>query len=479
MSIRQTTAAKTPAPEQEPVSSEEVYARHKKVYPREVHGIFANLRVLGVVLLLGLFYGVAWLQWNGHQAVLLDLPARKFYIFGLTFWPQDFFYFAWLLIIAALTLFYVTALAGRLWCGYACPQTVWTEIFLWIERKIEGSRNRQIKRDTGKMTTAKFRVKALKHFVWIAFSLYTGFTFVGYFTPIRELAVELTRFNLGPWETFWICFYGFATYGNAGWMREQVCIYMCPYARFQSAMFDKDTLIIAYDEQRGEPRGSRKRGGDPRESGLGDCIDCTLCVQVCPTGIDIRQGLQYQCIGCAACIDVCDQIMEKMDYPKGLIRYTTEHSMSGKLTHILRPRTIMYTLLLVALSAGLVYAISQRTALELDIIRDRNSLYRETNTGLVENVYTLKVINMDEKPHRYVLEVSGEKSGLKNLELVTNDQNIDVPAGEVLNLPVAVRLDPAQLQRAANQIEFILYAKDDPKLYHRENARFLGPVMAR
>ncbi len=479
MSIRQTTAAKTPAPEQEPVSSEEVYARHKKVYPREVHGIFANLRVLGVVLLLGLFYGVAWLQWNGHQAVLLDLPARKFYIFGLTFWPQDFFYFAWLLIIAALTLFYVTALAGRLWCGYACPQTVWTEIFLWIERKIEGSRNRQIKRDTGKMTTAKFRVKALKHFVWIAFSLYTGFTFVGYFTPIRELAVELTRFNLGPWETFWICFYGFATYGNAGWMREQVCIYMCPYARFQSAMFDKDTLIIAYDEQRGEPRGSRKRGGDPRESGLGDCIDCTLCVQVCPTGIDIRQGLQYQCIGCAACIDVCDQIMEKMDYPKGLIRYTTEHSMSGKLTHILRPRTIMYTLLLVALSAGLVYAISQRTALELDIIRDRNSLYRETNTGLVENVYTLKVINMDEKPHRYVLEVSGEKSGLKNLELVRNDQNIDVPAGEVLNLPVAVRLDPAQLQRAANQIEFILYAKDDPKLYDRENARFLGPVMAR
>jgi len=479
MSPSQTTAGKTPAPAQEPVSSDEVYAKHRKVYPREVHGIFANLRVLGVTLLLGLFYGVAWLQWNGHQAVLLDLPARKFYIFGLTFWPQDFFYFAWLLVIAALTLFYVTSLAGRLWCGYACPQTVWTEIFLWIERKIEGSRNQQMKRDSGKMTPAKFRVKALKHFVWISFSLYTGFTFVGYFTPIRELAVEITRLNLGPWETFWVLFYGFATYGNAGWMREQVCIYMCPYARFQSAMFDKDTLIIAYDEQRGEPRGSRQRGIEPREAGLGDCIDCTLCVQVCPTGIDIRKGLQYQCIGCAACIDVCDQVMDKMSYPKGLIRYTTEHAISGKVTHILRPRTVMYTLLLLALSAGLVYAITQRTPLELDIIRDRNSLYREMSSGLVENVYTLKVINMDVKPHRYVLEVSGETSGLKSLELIRNNQPIDVPSGEVLTLPVAVRIDPAELRKVANKIEFIVYAEDDPKLSRREIARFLGPVMSR
>jgi cytochrome c oxidase accessory protein FixG len=468
-----------PAPQKEPVSSEEVYARHKKVYPREVHGIFANLRVLGVTLLLGLFYGVAWLQWDGHQAVLLDLPARKFYIFGLTFWPQDFFYFAWLLVIAALTLFYVTSLAGRLWCGYACPQTVWTEIFLWIERKVEGSRNQQMKRDAGGMTSTKFRVKALKHFIWIAFSLYTGFTFVGYFTPIRELSVSMVNFNLGPWETFWVFFYGFATYGNAGWMREQVCIYMCPYARFQSAMFDKDTLIIAYDEQRGEPRGSRKRGSDPREAGLGDCVDCTLCVQVCPTGIDIRDGLQYQCIGCAACIDVCDQVMEKMDYPKGLVRYTTEHAMSGKHTHIVRPRTIMYTLLLLLLSAGLVYAITQRTAVELDIIRDRNSLYRENASGLVENVYTLKVINMDVKPHRYTLEVTGESSGLEGLTLIKSDQPIDVPSGEVLNLPVSVSIDPIQLKRPANQIEFILTAEDDPKLTRREVARFLGPVMSR
>jgi len=289
----------------------------------------------------------------------------------------------------------------------------------------------------------------------------------------------MTRFNLGPWETFWIFFYGFATYGNAGWMREQVCIYMCPYARFQSAMFDKDTLVIAYDERRGEPRGSRKRGIVPREAGLGDCIDCTLCVQVCPTGIDIRKGLQYQCIGCAACVDVCDQVMDKMGYPRGLVRYTTEHAMSGKRTKIIRPRTIMYTLLLVALSAGLVYAIAQRTPLELDVIRDRNSLYRETNTGLVENVYTLKIINMDVEPHRYTLQVSGEKSGLKDLELIMQDKSIDVPAGEVLTLPVSVRIDPVQLRSVANKIEFILYADDDPDLHYREVARFLGPVTSR
>ncbi len=469
-----------PEPDQAPPEAEEAYAAHKKVYPREVHGLFANLRVAGVTVLLGLFYGVVWLPWDGHQAVLLDLPARKFYIFGLTFWPQDFFFFAWLLVIAALTLFYVTSLAGRLWCGYACPQTVWTEIFLWIERKVEGSRNQQIKRDKAAMTPAKFHVKALKHLIWITFSLFTGFTFVGYFTPIRELAVSFVTFSLGPWETFWIFFYGFATYGNAGWLREQVCIYMCPYARFQSAMFDKDTLIIAYDERRGDPRGSRKRNIDPHEVGLGDCVDCTLCEQVCPTGIDIRDGLQYQCIGCAACIDVCDEVMDKMGYQKGLIRYTTEHAMAGKVTHVMRPRTIMYTLLLVALTIGMLYGISQRMPLDLDVIRDRNSLYRETNEGLIENVYNLKIINMDESNHRYQLEVSGEKAGIEGLELELNDTVIDIESGEVLNFPVSVRVDPIELKRASAEIEFILYAEDAPdKLRRHKSARFLGPVTSR
>jgi len=328
-------------------------------------------------------------------------------------------------------------------------------------------------------STAKLRTKATKHFIWIVFSLYTGFTFVGYFTPIRELAIEMINFNLSPWETFWVFFYGFATYGNAGWMREQVCIYMCPYARFQSAMFDHDTLVISYDEQRGDPRGSRKKGVDPYQAGLGDCVDCTLCVQVCPTGIDIRDGLQYQCIGCASCIDVCDQVMDKMGYSQGLVRYTTENAMAGRQTRIARPRIIMYTLLLLVLSLGLVYAISQRTPLQLDVIRDRNSLYRETMQGLVENIYTLKIINMDKRAHYYRVDVSGAESGLDDLQLVMRTPLVEVPAGEVLSLPLSVQIDPVQLKRAANQIEFTLTAEDDPGLTGSRNARFLGPVMSR
>ncbi|MEE9494159.1 MAG: cytochrome c oxidase accessory protein CcoG [Gammaproteobacteria bacterium] len=460
-----------PSPEQGSGDGE-MYAKHKKVYPREVHGLFANLRLLGVTSLLGLFYGVAWLNWNGHQAVLFDLPARKFYVFGLTFWPQDFFFFAWLLIIAALALFYFTALAGRLWCGYACPQTVWTEAFLWIERKVEGSRNQQIKRDNQPMNAAKFRVKALKHFIWIAFSLFTGFTFVGYFTPIRELSVSIMSFSLGPWELFWVLFYGFATYGNAGWMREQVCIYMCPYARFQSAMFDKDTLVISYDEERGDPRGSRKKGTDAAEKGLGDCIDCTLCVQVCPTGIDIRNGMQYECIGCAACIDVCDQVMEKMGYEKGLVRYTTENTMQGKPTHLLRPRIIMYTVILLMLAAGLVYAISQRVPVELDILRDRNSLYRETNQGLVENIYAVRIINMDEVPHTFNLSISG----LEGAKLVASKNDVLVASGELFNLPVSVQLDPIVLKSTSTDIEFTVTVEGRPDLSRTETGRFVGPL---
>ncbi|WJW75636.1 cytochrome c oxidase accessory protein CcoG [Thiohalobacter sp. IOR34] len=451
---------------------EPIYQKRKKIYAREVQGPFARLRWLAVLVLLGLYYFLPWIDFDGHQSVLFDLPDRKFYLFGLTFWPQDFFYLAWLLVIAALALFFFTTLAGRLWCGYACPQTVWTEVFMWIEHRIEGDRPKQMKLDRMPLNATKFRIKATKHLLWLLFSAWTGFTFVGFFTPIRELSTSLMNLSLGPWESFWIFFYGFATYGNAGWLREQVCIYMCPYARFQSAMFDKDTLVIAYDEKRGEPRGARKRGADPQALGLGDCIDCTLCVQVCPTGIDIRNGLQYQCIGCAACIDVCDQVMEKMGYPKGLIRYTTENRMEGKSSHILHFRTLLYGGLLLLLSAGLVYSISQRVPVGLDIIRDRNTLYRETDTGLIENVYILKLINMDERPHSYTLKAEG----LPELELDTGREQIEVPAGSVINLPLRLRIDPINLKQPSNEISFTLQAVDDPSIHIEQRARFLGPA---
>jgi len=448
-----------------------LYAKRQKVYPREVHGLFASLRFAGVVVLMGIYYLLPWVQWKGQQAVLLDLPARKFHFFEVTFWPQDFIYLTSLLIIAALSLFFFTALAGRLWCGYACPQTVWTEVFLWIERRIEGDRGKQMKLDKAPWSAHKVWIKGLKHFVWIALSLWTGYTFVGYFTPIRELGTSVLAFQTGPWETFWLLFYGFATYGNAGWLREQVCIYMCPYARFQSAMFDKDTMIISYDPHRGEPRGPRKKTADRKELGMGDCVDCTICVQVCPTGIDIRDGLQYECIGCAACVDACDDVMEKMGYPKGLIRYTTENALEGKKAHVLRPRVVIYGLVLLALLAAVGYAIATRVPLDLDVIRDRNTLFRETPRGLIENVYTLKLLNMDRQDHRYTLSVSG----LEGVTMKLDDPDLAVPAGEVKEATARLQIDPYDLESGSNEVYFTLTAADDETLTVRQEARFVGP----
>ncbi len=452
-----------------------LYAKRQKIFPRQVHGLFARLRLLGVFVLMGIYYGLPWVQLGDRQAVLFDLPARKFYLFGLVFWPQDLIYLAILLIIAALALFFFTTLAGRLWCGYACPQTVWTEVFLWIERRIEGDRGKQIKLDKAPWDARKMAIKGSKHAAWIVLSLWTGYTFVGYFTPIRELGQSVLALNTGPWETFWLLFYGFATYGNAGWLREQVCIYMCPYARFQSAMFDKDTLIISYDVVRGEPRGSRKRGIDPRKKGLGDCIDCTLCVQVCPTGIDIRDGLQYQCIGCSACVDACDEVMDKMGYPKGLVRYTTENALHGTKTAILRPRVVVYAGILIGMIAVVGYSIANRVPLALDVIRDRNALYRETSDGLVENVYTLKVINMDERDHRFRLLASG----LESVKLEMDHETFDVPAGQVRELSARLQIDPMVLNKASNEVFFELRALDDDGLSVREAARFLGAAVPR
>ena len=449
-----------------------LYRKRQKIYPREVHGLFAGLRVTGVMTLLGLYYIIPWLQWDGRQAVLFDLPERKFYILNMVFWPQDFFYLTLLLIVAALGLFFVTAMAGRVWCGYACPQTVWTEAFLWIERKVEGSRQQQMKLDKAPKSFRKFRIKATKQVIWILFSLITGLTFVGYFSPMRELAISFAEFDTGPWETFWILFYGFATYGNAGFLREQVCTYMCPYARFQSAMFDKDTMIISFDTSRGLPKGPRKKSADKKAAGLGDCIDCTICVQVCPTGIDIRDGLQYQCIGCAACIDACDDVMDKMGYDRGLVRYTTEHALEGGQTHIFRPRVIVYAFILFAITVGAFYSILTRNPIALDVIRDRNSLYRETNDGLIENVYNLKLLNMDQRDHHYILTVDG----IPDMILRKDMDDIFVKTGEVVELPVRIQVDADNLQDRSTEVSFTLQARDSDELTATEEARFLGPT---
>jgi len=452
-----------------------LYAKHEKIYPRITFGFFTRLKTLSGIVLLGIYYLVPWLQWGERQAVLFDLPARQFHIFGITFWPQDFIYLSFLLIIASVTLFFFTTLAGRLWCGFACPQTIWTDAFLWMERLLEGDRAKQMKLDQAPLSFRKFRIKSTKHILWIVFSLFTGFTFLGYFTPIRELTQALMVFNLGGWETFWFLFYSFATYGNAGWLREQMCTYMCPYARFQSAMFDQDTMIIAYDEKRGEPRGARKRRADHKAQGLGACINCTMCVQVCPAGIDIRYGLQSQCISCSACIDACDEIMDKMAYPSGLIRYTTENSLkSGIPPHIWRPRIFVYGGILLAISIGIMMSISARSLVELDVIHDRNSLFRETSAGLIENVYRLRIMNKDNQSHTYDVTASG----IEGLEL-KKYQDIQVDGGSVMTLPVDLAVEPQMLLKRSMTIRFQLTARDNPELTIMEEARFLGPFVRR
>ena len=418
---------------------ESLYEAQKKIYPRAVRGLFARWRWGFVFLTQLVFYGLPWLQWGERQAVLFDLGARRFYILGYVLYPQDFIYLTGLLVISALSLFLFTAVAGRLWCGFACPQTVYTEIFLWIERKLEGDRNARMRLDAAPMSGAKLARKGSKHLLWIALGVWTGFTFVGYFTPIRTLWEGALTLSFGPWEWFWVSFYGLATYGNAGFLREQVCKYMCPYARFQSAMFDNHTLIVSYDAARGEPRGSRSRKADAAALSLGACVDCNLCVHVCPTGIDIRQGLQYECIGCAACVDACDGVMDKMNYARGLIRFTTQNAMARRWSrseiwrHVLRPRVLVYGAVLLALCAALLGSLVVRTPLKVDVVRDRAALSRIVAGGRLENVYRLQIMNATEQPQRYRISADG----LEGLVLASE---AEVAVGPAESRWVAVRL---------------------------------------
>jgi len=451
-------------------SGESLYRKEPKIYPRQVTGRFARLRVTAVWVLLGLFYLMPWIDIGGKQSVLFDLPARKFYILGMTFWPQDFIYLALLMITAGLSLFFFTALAGRLWCGFACPQTVWTEVFIWIEQWIEGDRQKRIKLDKSPWNANKILRKSTTQALWILLSVWTGFTFVGFFSPIRELGAGIMSLSLGPWETFWTIFYGFATYGNAGFLREQVCKYMCPYARFQSAMFDKDTLIISYDTERGEPRGGRRKTDDLQEKGLGECINCTLCVQVCPTGIDIRDGLQYECIACAACIDVCDQVMDKMNYPRGLVRYTTEHALKHNVGHVIRPRIMVYGVLLLVIISGTLWGMTHRVPLRADLIRDRNALYRELPGDLIENVYTLKITNMDDSPHQYDMTVLNNDAVEIDLS-----RPLVLQAEEVAGISIRLRI-PRSAGQGVQSLQIQFQAQDDPSIKKQVTAKALMPV---
>lgn len=452
-----------------------LYAAAKKIYPRSVEGVFAYWRWLAVFFTQIIFYGLPWLEWGARQAVLFDLEARRFYILGLVLYPQDFIYLTGLLVIAALSLFLFTAVAGRLWCGYACPQTVYSEIFLWIERKIEGDRSARMRLDDSKISISKLSKKTFKHVAWILLSLWTGFTFVGYFTPIHELINSAVGFQFGSWQLFWVLFYAFATYGNAGFMREQVCKYMCPYARFQSAMFDHDTLIVTYDSERGEPRGPRSKKTDLATSNLGACVDCSLCVQVCPTGIDIRNGLQYECIGCGACADVCDMVMNKLGYAKGLVRYTTQNAMINKWTskqtliRVARPRVLIYASILLAIVIALGTSLAMRIPFKVDVIRDRATLARITENGSIENIYRLQIMNASEVDKTYQLSVKG----MNGLELVT-DKEVKVAAAQAHWIVSRIEIPYGSSEPGSHKITFDIKDASGKDVVH-EKSVFIVP----
>lgn len=465
-------------PENTPPSKDEphavaFYEKHKKIYIREVKGWWANWRWILVWLTQAVFYLAPWLTWNDRQAVLFHIVERKFYLFGLVLWPQDVFYLAVLLIVSAYALFLFTAIAGRLFCGYACPQTVYSEIFMWLENRIEGDRSARMKLDQGPLTARKIRLKTVKHALWMIISLWSGFTLVAYFTPMQELLAALP-FGLSGWEFFWVFFYAGFMYMQAGFLREQVCKYMCPYARFQGVMFDPDTLVITYDPERGEPRGARKKGASGEQ--LGDCVDCGLCVAVCPTGIDIRNGIQYECIGCGACIDACEPVMDKIGKPRGLIRYTTENALAQHFTkkdvlsHLARPRIVLYSAVLVLICLATAWSMATRVPLMVDVIRDRSTLSREADDGSIENVYNLKLMNTTESAQRYRLTVDG-LAGIR----LSEEAPIEVRSAENHEVTVVVQVPPESGKSGANPIYFNIQAESDAKIAVREKATFLKP----
>ena len=467
---------RAPRSKRVPVDTTGLYEKRRKVYVRGVSGLFNNWRWAMAWATQLLFYGTCWLEWGGRQAVLFHLVERKFYIFGAVFWPQDAIYLAILLVIAAYALFLVTAVGGRLFCGYACPQTVYTEIFMWIERKVEGDRPARMKLDAQPMSGHKFRLKFAKHFLWSIVAIWTGFTFVGYFTPIRELAASVGAFSLGGWEIFWICFYSAFLYMMAGFMREQMCKYLCPYARFQGVMFDPDTLIIGYDPERGEPRGPRRKNAAADAARQGDCIDCGLCVQVCPTGIDIRDGLQLECIACAACIDACDGVMDKIKLPRGLIRYSTENALARHYSardigsHLMRPRTLAYLSLLLVIVAATAWSLATRIPLKVDVIRDRATLYREADDERIENVYRLRIMNTDEKMRRYAIGVGG----IDGIAIV-GETAVDVPAASNKDFLVVASVKDGAAPKGSSKIVFDVRAVGDAAVAVQEKSTFYMP----
>ncbi|MFT5419613.1 MAG: cytochrome c oxidase accessory protein FixG [Candidatus Endobugula sp.] len=455
-----------------------LYESEDKIYLRKISGFYQSLRrYTGLPLMLG-FLLLPWLVIDARPAILFDLPARQFHILWVTFGPQDGILLAWLLIISAFALFTVTAFFGRVWCGFTCPQTVWTLMFIWAEHVCEGDRNKRIKLDKSEWDLEKTTRKTAKFSLWFIISFITGLTFVGYFYPVRDLlAGFVPYFDESGFlvfdsftAIFWTLFFTAMTYMNAGFLREQVCKYMCPYARFQSVMYDNDTLAVHYDAARGENRGARKPEDDYTTTALGDCVDCSWCVQVCPVDIDIRDGLQYECINCGLCVDACNTVMDKMDYSRGLIRFTSEDELATGKTQFVRFRVFAYIGVLAIVMGLFVFTVANRQPVSVDVKRDRGSQMFQVRQGNVHNIYRVKINNMQRGEQTYTISLD---AGLPFT--IVKNRPVLLEEGEIYSVPIRVSIAEDRLTEISTDITFIVTDVNNPAIKTQEKTRFIGP----
>ena len=443
-------------------------SQSSKIHIREQKGDFQKIRTGMNSLLVVLFFLLPFISYEGRQAILFDLNEQQFFFFGTTLWPQDFTILAWVFIAAAFLLFFVTVFWGRVWCGYLCPQTAWTFMYVWVETQIEGNSNKRAALDKAPWSRDKFIKRALKHSTWAAIALLTGCGFIAYFVPARELYVDIFSLSASFWVSTWVWFFAICTYLNAGWMREQMCLHCCPYSRFQSVMFDANTKTVTYDSRRGEDRGPRKRH---QPSSLGDCIDCNLCVDVCPTGIDIRNGLQYECINCGACVDACNQTMDKFGYQRNLISYSSENALAGQREPFYESyKFIGYGIAAIIMLSVIAVDIVNRSSIELNVLRDRQTLYRETLDDKVENSFTLKIRNKTQQARLYRIYVSGNNS-----YRLMGEANLNIKPGEQLDYPITVIAEPKQLASSRNEITFTV-AEQHNHAQTSQQSSFFAPI---
>ncbi|MGB0682697.1 MAG: cytochrome c oxidase accessory protein CcoG [Magnetovibrionaceae bacterium] len=474
-------------PATEPPQQQKLYADHVKIQSRRISGTFRNLKWWAMGILLGIYYIAPWIRWDRgadapDQAILLDIAGRRAYFFFIEIWPQEVYYLTGILAFCAVGLFFVTALLGRVWCGFTCPQTVWTDLYIWVERLVEGDRNARLKLDAAPMSLSKVYKRVLKHSIWMLIALVTGGAWIFYFVDAPTAFMELVTFQASEAVIGFIALFTFTTYLLAGWAREQVCIYMCPWPRFQGAMFDEDTLVVTYEEWRGEPRGGARKGSDFDHRG--HCVDCGLCVQVCPTGTDIRQGNQMSCIGCGLCIDACNTIMPKFGLPGNLITYDSVNNQLSRMRKqpehftFFRRRTFMYLVVLGIITAVMLAGLTTRSRLEINMQRDRAPLFVTLSDGSIRNGYTYKILNMEREAKTYELTLDGVEGATMTVIGVADKPvptvTLQAKPDQVATFKIYVRADRAALEEKSEDITFVLRDKATGEIAEQDTV-FVGP----